>query len=55
MVRPLCNGAGLLRSRRAMLGGWLGGGTLVEEGGGAAYGFSSAFPPNYIPGALARG
>lgn len=46
MMSSLRNGAGLQHSRRAMLDGWLGGGTLVEAGDGAAYGFSSAFPLN---------
>lgn len=52
-MRHLRSGAGLLHSRRAMLDGWLGAGTLVEEGDGAAYGFFSAFPLNCILGALA--
>lgn len=52
-MRHLHNGAELQHSRRAMLDGWLGDGTLVEEGDGAVYGFFSAFPLNCILGALA--
>lgn len=52
-VRQLHNGAELLHSRTAMQDGWLGDGTLVEEGDGAVFGFFSAYSLNCILGALA--
>lgn len=52
-MRHHYNGAWLLNSRRVMPDGWLGDGTLVEEGDGAVYGFFSACPLNCILGALA--
>lgn len=52
-VRQLHNGSELLHSRMAKLDGWLGDGTLVEEGDGAVYGFFSVYSPNCVLGALA--
>lgn len=39
----------MLHSRKGKLGGWPGDGTPVEEGDGAAFGFSSASPLNLSP------
>lgn len=36
-----------------MLGDWPGDGSPVEEGGGAAYGFSAASPLSWSPGVAA--
>lgn len=53
VVGQLHSGAGLLRSRRGKLGGWLYGGTPAEEGDGAEFGFSSASPLNQSSGGAA--
>lgn len=47
------SGAGLLHSRREKLGGWPGDDTPAEEGDGAVFGFSSAFPLNWSHGGAA--